>query len=226
MKRKNALRSVLLCAFGALAPSAWAGPDWVENGDAGSSLPFAQITAGVGNIRSIFGSLGASSIVQPDLEDMYIIRIDDPETFKFEIIDAPFSPAVYLYNITLGGEAIGLLGKRGDGAASVTLGNQATDTTGAQVTLPGLYALVVTFNSNQPFSRTGDIFNFASEGETSGPDGPGGINPLAGFQSDNGGISPVTYLADVDGVEFAVVPSPASFGLLGLAGLVAMRRRR
>jgi hypothetical protein len=226
MKRKNALRSVLVCALGALVPPAWAGPDWVENGDAGSTLPFAQITSGVGNIRSIFGSLGASGITQPDNEDMYIIRIDDPETFKFEIIDAPFSPAVYLYNITLGGEAIGLLGKRGDGAASVTLGNQATDSTGAQVTLPGLYALVITFDGNEPRSRTGSIFSFDNEGETSGPDGPGGINPLQSFQVNGPGISPVTYLADVDGVEFAVVPSPASFGLLGLAGLVAMRRRR
>jgi hypothetical protein len=229
MKKLNASRCVFLCALfcssGAFVSSAFAGPDWVENVDAGSRLQSAQITTGVGEIDSIFGSLGASGATEPDYEDMYIIRIDNPATFRFEILDAPFSPAVYLFNITLGGEAIGLLGKQADGGNDVVLGNQASDATGAQVTLPGLYALVITFEGNAPRSRTGDIFNFTNESETSGPDGSGGINPLETYE--RGQSYPlVTYLASVDGVEFAQVPSPGALGMLGLAGLMAARRRR
>jgi MYXO-CTERM domain-containing protein len=207
-----------------LAPTALAGPDWVEDGDAGSGLATAQITVGQGGIRSIFGTL-SSAVLQPDFEDMYIIRIESPSIFTFTLSNATYSPAVFLFNISQANEAFGLLGKLADGGSGVAIGNSASDSTGALIAQPGLYALAITFEGNFPRSRTGDIFAFNNEGETSGADGPGGLNPLQSWdptQPFGGG----DYLVGVQGVDFAQVPSPAALALFGLAGAAGLRRRR
>ncbi|HLP84949.1 MAG TPA: hypothetical protein VK157_11420 [Phycisphaerales bacterium] len=217
--------SVVVAGLVGLPAVCVAGPDWVERGDAGSSLFTAQITTGVGTIRSITGDLTSSDRGGADLEDLYIIRIVNPGTYSFTVNALNFSPALYLFNISLAGEAFGLVGERGDGALNVVLSGNATDSTGAQVSQPGLYALAVTYSGNRPLSRTGPIFNFASEGETSGPDGQGGINPLESWDPQ----SPLTggdYNIVVTGVEFADIPAPGAAAMLMTAGIVAARRRR
>lgn len=216
---------VAFCAIGALPLIALAGPDWVERGDAGKDLRTAQVTAGIGGITTIFGELNASGRGENDFEDMYIIRIDQPATFSFSLSNVNFSPSFYLFNITQANEALGLLGKQSDGASSLTLGPTASDDTGAQVTQPGLYALVITFGGNVPRSRNGPIFLFEDEGETSGPDGTGGINPLETWQPTQS-FAPGSYLVEVEGVDFADVPSPGTAALIIGGGLFASRRRR
>lgn len=214
------MRTFFVVALAAgLAAPAFAGPDWVERGDAGSFVATAQITTGIGGIRSLTGELSAADRGAADLEDVYIIRIDDPAAFSITLVNANFTPALYLFNLTQASQALGLLGVNG------TLVSTSTDGTQAQVTEPGLYALAVTYAGNIPQSRTGAIFNFASPTEISGPDGPGGINPL---QSWNPTVPLVggTYDLDVDGVDFADVPTPGAVMLLGAAGLLAARRRR
>jgi hypothetical protein len=218
---------VLVAAAGlsVLPAVALAGPDWVERGDAGSTLRSAQVTAGLGTIRSIIGTLSPADRGQGDMEDLYIIRIAEPATFSFSISSADFSPSLYLFNISLAGEAFGLLGKRGDGAGSFAMGGVATDGTGAQVTQPGLYMLCVTYSGNAPRSRTGNIFNFANEGETSGADGAGGINPLEQWVPGSPLVGG-SYDIDMTGVEFADIPSPGSAALVCGAGVLLLRRRR
>lgn len=204
---------------------ALAGPDWVEQGDAGSTLSTAQFTRGIGTIRSITGTLSPADRGQGDLEDLYIIRISQPTTFSFSVTSANFNPALYLFNISLAGEAFGLLAKRADGLTSFSMGGSATDTTGAQVTQPGLYMLCITYEGNIPRSRTGNIFNFTSEGETSGPDGAGGLNPLEAW-NPTAVLVGGTYDIDMTGVEFADIPSPGSAALVCGAGVLLLRRRR
>jgi hypothetical protein len=214
------MRTFFVVALAAgLAAPAFAGPDWVERGDAGSFIATAQITTGIGGIRSLTGELTAAGRGAPDLEDVYIIRIDDPSAFSITLVNANFTPALYLFNLTQASQALGLLGVNG------TLVSTSTDGTQAQVTEPGLYALAVTYAGNIPQSRTGAIFNFTSPTEISGPDGPGGINPL---ESWNPTVPLVggNYDLDVDGVDFADVPAPGAAMLLGAAGLLVARRRR
>ena len=208
----------LALAIGLSAP-AYAGPDWVERGDAGSLISTAQRTTGIGGIRSLTGSLSAGDRSAPDLEDVYIIRIDDPSQFSITLTNLNFTPALYLFNLTQASQALGLVGANG------TLVSASNDGSQAQVTEPGLYALAVTYAGNFPLSRTGAIFNFTSPTEISGPDGPGGINPL---QSWNPTVPLVggSYDLGVEGVDFAEVPSPGALILLSLATATASRRRR
>jgi hypothetical protein len=207
--------------------TAQAGPDWVERGDAGSVLGGAQLTLGEGSIRTIQGTL-SGALLGPgaDFEDMFIISIAEPATFSFTTANANFNSTMYLLNITQGNEAFGLLGADDVGESSgAILTGVATDGSGAQVTNPGLYALVVTFSGNRCQSRTGNIFRFDTPTEITGPDGPGGTNPHEGWANE-GSFSGGEYIIDVVGVEFAEVPAPGGVMLAGIAGLIAARRRR
>lgn len=207
--------------------SALAGPDWVEQVDAGSVLSSAQLTRGEGSIRTIQGTL-TGALLGPggDLEDMYIVRIAEPTTFTFSLASANFNSALYLFNISQANEAFGLLGADDSGESQgAVLTSIATDGSGAQVTNPGIYALVITFSGNRAQSRTGDIFTFDGTTEISGPDGPGGTNPHEGWLNQ-GGFTGGEYIIDVVGVDFAEVPAPGALALAAMAGLGAMRRRR
>lgn len=207
--------------------SALAGPDWVEQVDAGSVLSSAQLTRGEGSIRTIQGTL-SGALLGPgaDFEDMYIISIAEPATFSFTTANANFNSVMYLLNITQGNEAFGLLGADDVGESSgAILTGVATDGSGAQVTNPGLYALVVTFSGNRCQSRTGNIFRFDTPTEITGPDGVGGTNPHEGWAND-GSFSGGEYVIDIVGVEFAEVPAPGTLALAALASAVLVRRRR
>ncbi|MHC4217686.1 MAG: hypothetical protein ACYSU7_04435, partial [Planctomycetota bacterium] len=51
-----------------------------------------------------------------------------------------------------------------------TLGNEATDNSGAMIEAPGLYLLTITVSSQDPVSDGGIIFDFEDPDEVSGPD--------------------------------------------------------
>lgn len=206
-----------------LSSSALAGPEWIEQGDAGGKLDTAQRTTGTGNLTSIAGTLGTSALEGDDLEDMYLITITSPLIFQLSI-DAEFDAQLFLFNVTLANEAFGLLGNN-----DTALGNDpvitsvATDGTGAQVLNPGVYAIAISGIGRDPISMNGLIFNFLNQTEISGPDGPGGLNPHTGWAGigEKGG-----YKIDMIGVSFYDLPEPGSIALLGLALGVARRRRK
>jgi hypothetical protein len=210
-----------------VAGCAFAGPDWIEGAiDAGPTLSTAQAIVGVGQLQTLAGTLSAGSGfgpgVTPDLEDVYLLRITTPTSFSFTVANADFNPQLFLFNITLPGEALGLLANNDTPSGTrPVLTSPATDSTGAMVLLPGQYALGVSGFGRVPVSSTGPIFFFASSTEISGPDGPGGTNPLSGW-TGNGETG--TYLIELRGVDFYDVPAPASGSLL--LGLAMLRRRR
>jgi hypothetical protein len=225
-----------LVPLGCLSAPALAGPDWLEQGDAGSFLASAQAVVGLGTPQKISGSLSNGSaftdgdgapggLTLPDFEDVYIIRIDQPATFSFTTSNASFDTQLFLFNITLGTQLFGLMAN--DSANLMTTSAQittaSTDGTGVKVANPGLYAIAVTGAGRYPTSLGGAIFNLAVPAEISGPDGPGGINAHNGWAGD-GAVG--DYEIDLEGIGYVDVPAPGAAGLLGAIALVASRRRR
>ena len=210
-----------------LSGTALAGPDWLEQGDAGSAILTAQKPerpVGAQSLQSVAGSL-ASGFNQPDYEDLYYIRIMNPGTFSIRPVFADFNVVLYLFNITVNGEGYGLLGNDNESPTSnlPKLTAFSTDGTGVQVSVPGDYVLAVTGFGRTPVSRNGPIFNLASPTEISGPDGPGGFNPLMDWT----GIGETgTYSFQMTATDFPVVPAPGALMVLAAGGLALGRRRR
>lgn len=212
------------------AGAAGAGPDWIERGDAGSTLDTAQAPIRPDDfavLSTITGSLTGPGADRGggDFEDLYIIAITDPGTFYITLINADFNPQFFLFNITLANQAYGLLAN--DDASLLSnlpvLTPMATDATGVVITAPGDYLLAITGFGNQPRSITGHIFNQATPTEISGPDGPGGFNPLRDW---TGGGEWGNYNFALEGTDFPRTPAPGAAALLMLGGLSATRRRR
>ena len=214
----TSLLSVLIPAGLAVA-----GPDWTEVGDAGSFLESAQIPAGAGQIRSISGSLGGEG-EQTDFEDMYIIGIDEPTTFRLDLGNANFDAQLFIFNITLSGGALGLLANDNADEKILTpvLTSMSTDGSNAVIDLPGDYLVAVAGAGRNPISDAGLIFDIQNPTEISGADGPGGLLRHTGWEGvgDVGG-----YAIVMDGTIFPRVPAPAAVLPLALLGLVAPRRR-
>ena len=164
------------------ASAALAGPDWVERNDAGSSVATAQAVVGVGQLHTITGGLD-SGFGLPDYEDMYLIRITDPSTFRLTILGANFDATLWLFNVTQAGEGFGLLANQSRDGESLDpiLGPISNDDSGASVNAPGIYAFAISGAGRTPISARGQIFSFDFGSETSGPDGPGGRLPLIGW---------------------------------------------
>lgn len=206
-----------------LTTAALAGPDWVEQGDAGSDVNTAQVTVvSTGTLTTISGSLGGAFVA--DFEDCYLFRVITPGTFTAQTATASFNAQLFLFNISVNNGAFGLLANddRAAGNNRPLFGNVSNDGTQVIVNLPGLYMLGITGFNRDPQSETGAMFNQASVTEVSGPDGPGGFNPLTGWA---GSGESGTYSISFTGAGPAT-PAPGTVALLGLGGLVLGRRKR
>lgn len=214
-------------AIGSLSFAALAGPDWIEDGDAGSSIGGAQDTRSVGFLNTVAGTLGGI-----DQVDVYQLNIQDSDEFAtlvdfgFTFNGGPeFNPALWLFD----SQGYGVLGNDDDpifGGPGARLTTPSTD--GVTLLLaPGTYFLAICESGNEPLSfREGlfpgkggfeEIFSFADSLEVSGPDGLGADNPLAGWSGGAG--TGGTY-------GIAVTPAPSSVALISLSGLALGRRRR
>ena len=178
------------------------GPENNEgNTDAGSLPGDAHRTTGNGALSTIRRTLESASGVSGavlDLEDMYLIRIDDPANFQATTVpvlggSADFDSRLFLFHADFGPEGQGILGNndtfipglgKGEFSSGSTLTNQATDETGAEVTQAGLYYLAITVNPRGPISEGGQIFRFDFISEISGPDGDGGGSVVIAWEED------------------------------------------
>jgi hypothetical protein len=227
----------------ACAP-AYAGPEWVEQGDAGSLPGGAQIVAGSGSLGKISGALQGALTLDgaADFVDMYLIYIDDPQNFSATTTflgggNAQFDSQLWLFKV----DGLGLLGNDdtfipsplvdSDGkiVSGSTLGPAATDQTGQMITDPGMYLLAISNQFMVPASPGGLICLFASSIEISGPDGQGGTQPISFWQNtslESGNPSSGTYSIGLTGTSLVPGPSGAVALLIGLIGLRGRARRQ
>jgi hypothetical protein len=144
--------TISLLALMTLTMSTAAGPAWVEGGDgdddAGSLPEDAQATVGPGILITISGTLagpaGATGV--DDFEDMYLIRIDDPDNFSATTAFFPgsteFDSRLYLFSVNgaLLTTGLGILGNEDTGGPPLGLGPglaMAGDPVGACCQLDG-----------------------------------------------------------------------------------------
>lgn len=222
---KNAFS--LIATIAVLSVPALAGPDWIEDGDAGRSIDDAQNTTSVGLLNTIAGTLGG--IDHEDVYKLIVLGADDiasPVSFGFTQGPGPaFNPALWLFDSAgygvLGNDDDPILG--GPGSRLI-----APSTDGVTLMLPpGEYFLAVTESGNVPLSfRFGadagkgaleEIFSFANALEVSGPDGIGADNPLYDWSGGAGSFG---------NYGIVITPAPASLAILTIAGATTTRRRR
>lgn len=208
------------------------GPDMVEGGDAGSLPGSAKIASGSGPLNSIGGNLTgpfSGLAIGIDFEDMYLIDITDATNFSASTLaidggSAAFDTQLWLFSAASGNVGLGLLGNNDveGGATGSVLGPISTDGTGVTLT-NGLYYLAISASGNVPqASGSLNIFDFVPPGlEVSGPDGPGGMLPIAGWSASVGSGS---YVIVLEGVSF--VPTPGAAVILAFGLFVSSRRRR
>lgn len=197
-------------------------PIWVEprDTDAGAFAIDAQIPSGSGALETINGRLSGLRGIGIDSIDVFAIAVTTPITFSARTVagDPDLTDTnLWLFN-ALGRGVLGNRDQETQNGMARLLG-QATDGT-FTLTNPGLYFLAITGGSLRPTSNPGQIFDFNSPFEISGPDGPGGSNLHNGWVGTPqfGG-----YTIELQGVSF--IPAPAVASVLILAA-IGLRRRR
>jgi hypothetical protein len=169
-----------------LVSAALAGPEFVEpkGMDAGSLPGSAGPTVGDGPMTAIRGKLQGVSLGPgtADLQDLYLICIDDPSAFFASTVEVfggfaqDFDSRLYLFDMN----GNGVLAN--DNTASLvpgfstgsTLLPSSDDGTGSFLQTPGLYLLAVCIAPQAPSSPGGPMFFLKIPTEISGPDGSGG----------------------------------------------------
>ncbi len=179
-------------AFGGLA---LAGPEHIETGDAGSYKSTAQKVYKSytdPHLDLIMGQLSNSTAGKtPDLEDMYIIRVTDPEEFSAstdpgdcvmtgdppsEVCGyAEFDSQLWIMRIVRDEDGVALLAndEKFTSSGSSKLTGSANDGSGNFHVNVGEYLIAITAYGNVPQSSSGNLYTFANRTEVSGADGPG-----------------------------------------------------
>ena len=211
-------RSLIITALATtagLATSLTGGPVWDEISDAGASAPKAEVTSGDNKpLTKIRGTLSATQFVGVDFEDMYLIRICDPDGFKATTLDefggaAEFDSQLFLFKPDPPSDAFGLLANDDvvPQAPDALLTGMSTDGSGAEVPEPGLYFIAISPKGWAPGSDEGPIFFFEKPSEISGPDGQGGGLPQTFWRGDPAPIfGNGRYTVHLEAVTFGDVP--------------------
>lgn len=184
---------------------------WNEQGDAGSLPGTAQITAGVGPLREIRGTIGGG-------EDMFCIRITNVNEFLATTRQgAEFDTQLWLFSPI--GRGRTFCDDATDGVLQSTISGQFLNE-------GGLYMLAITQFNNDALDGDGRLlWNDAPFVGERAPDGPGAANIIRRWSGMP--EQPLrAYTIFLRGATFCEVPAPGSLSMLGAAAFVGLRRRR
>ncbi len=199
------------------------------NHDAGKRLSTANVTDGIGSLTTITGFLHYDSDV-----DIFQINITDPGAFSAAVTNGTAPGALALFDASGAGIAYNR-----DGAGAATTPALSSAHTAALA--PGLYYLAVAQGPQVPLNAAGEaIFSIVNPEDEVGPNALSDI--LLGNQSEDDGMGldaygpwananvsttsfSFPYTVTLTGASYAI-PAPGATALLGLGGLMALRRRR
>lgn len=186
------LRSPLLLSLAAAtAVGLLPAQNWAELGDAGQTRDQAQVIDLQGSVASITGQINADA-------DLFLIEIADPTVFA-AIVSASFDSQLWLFDER--GSPILSNDDQGIGALNPALA-------AGSVKAPGRYYLAISpFNYNA--QSLAGLQWFQTPFATLPPDGPGRLEPLAGWSGNSTLTGSYTIsLAGAIGVaRHAVLPS-------------------
>lgn len=190
------------------------GSIWVETTDAGALPSLEQMTIGVGSLDSIEGMLGDRSDV-----DMFRITITDTVLFTAMVTGTTQDTQLYLFTT----DGRGIVMNDDDPTGSGSLRSRID---GAYVPSLGTYLLAITRYNRDPRDSNGrSLWKDTPYNTIRRPDGSGKNSAIASWSSTTAGAGGA-YTIAMTGASFAVTPSPGSLALLGLGGMVILRRGR
>ena len=217
MKRIFFLYTALIAL--ALTGTAHATSSWQELGEAGQTIPTAQVVEGSGQLDRISGDLGGAA----DLYQIYITGGGDFSATTVGTGGSLFDSQLFLFDKN----GFGIAGND-DAPGQWTLRSTLPAFNPLTPVLAGVYYLGIAGYDYDPVSVSGEIFPDWPFHSVSGPTGTGGANPLLTWSGFNFGYG--TYNIDLTGAAFvpAPVPEPGTVILMGtgLIGIFMMRRKR
>jgi hypothetical protein len=153
---------------------------WQEVGNAGDLPATAQAAAGQGSLEFIFGSLDGADEV-----DMFQIVICDPSFFSATTVgQTSFDTILFLFDQSGMGVA---MNDDSGGTLQSTITSQF-------ITAPGVYYLALARYNRQAVSPGGRIFQPATFTTETGPNGPGGGEPISGWITSSVGAGAYSIL--------------------------------
>lgn len=199
---------------------------WTETGDAGNMPGSSQMISG--SVTTITGTLTSGTDI-----DMYGFNIVNAANFSALVtIFSGGSTDSQLYLFNAGGMGIAFDDDGGAGLFS-EISNSGAGEPGADANLitnsgNGLHYLAITDYDTDALNLSGGTqaangiwHDFGPYDGPFAPDGPGSSNAVLAGWSFGDATTPITYTIQLQGV-----PGPGALALLGLAGLVSVRRRR
>lgn len=200
------------------AGSAASGGIWNENNlppgtsDTGETLASADLTAGLdATLDQINGQMAT-----PDDADLYCIHITNPAAFSATYVGSPTRST-----------KLALFDSSGFGVAfySSTPSQPGPALTGLFVTAPGTYFLGVSTDVVPWDATTLALWSTTPLDTERAPDGPAAANPMAGYSPGIQLFINQLYQINLTGASYHI-PAPPAALLLGVGGLLAVRRRR
>lgn len=167
---------------------------WTEH-LSGETYRTADTTLGEGPLTTIHGSLDSG-----EAADIYVVRIDDPATFRCTSVGgASFDTQLWLFD--LDGNGISFRDDDGGSEPRSTL-------TGQFVPQAGTYLIAISESDNDALDQSGDaLWNDAPSTIEREPDGPGAAEPFAQW-SGVSGAGAGAYTLQLAGAAFAWIDEP------------------